>query len=121
MELDTNTVYHVRLNGYSYRGKSYDGVKATAKYRGFAVATPNCQFQGAFRVTFEDGHEVLAEQLELEFVADYEIGDLIQRKDDHDRWGICKGFSDDGSTVYYSPKGTSLSYVSTGIYEMELG
>lgn len=51
----------------------------------------------------------------------YKVGDLIQRKDDHDIWGIVKSFSDDESIVYYSKNGTHLTYCHAGVDEMELG
>lgn len=39
-----------------------------------------------------------------------EIGNIICRRDDVEAWGIVKSFSDDGTCVYYSPKGASLLY-----------
>lgn len=51
----------------------------------------------------------------------YKQGDLIQFKDDHNVWGIVTCLSDDGSTVYYKPRGMPMFIQSAPIDQIELG
>jgi hypothetical protein len=50
----------------------------------------------------------------------YAKGDCICFRNEPDRWGIVTSLSDDGSTVYYKPRGIGLLYSSTTINKIML-
>ena len=45
---------------------------------------------------------------------------IIYITNEYDRWGIAESLSDDESIIYYSPKGTSLSYLAAKIESMSI-
>ena len=50
---------------------------------------------------------------------DIQIGDIVQLKEEPNRWGVVTGFSDDGSTVYYNPRGASFTRIAVPIDKVE--
>lgn len=50
----------------------------------------------------------------------FKEGDLIQFKDEPDRWGIVTCLSDDDSTVYYKPRGCGPFRSSAPIDKVEI-